>query len=163
MGGLDRMIENWEQAGVATGDPDADALLQRDGNALLIGVLLDQQMRAEIAFSGPLKLRERLGHVDMRRLANMSEEELAKVFQEKPAIHRFPKSMAERTQKLARTIVEEYDGHAANLWKDEANEETIRKRASTLPGFGKAKVLTLMHALTLFGHRQSKETTTQTP
>ncbi len=156
MGGLDRMKQNWDTQRVATGDPEADALLRADGNALLLGVLFDQQMRAEVAFSGPLKLRERIGHLDMQALAEMDAASLVAVFEEKPAIHRFPSTMAARTQKLAQAIVDDYAGAAANLWAG-ADTRTIERRAVRLPGFGKAKVTTLVHALSLFGHTPAEE------
>ncbi len=158
MGGLDRMMQNRAQHGLATGDPDADALLAQDGNALLLGVLLDQQMRAEIAFSGPLKLRQRLGHLDMQQIADMDADRFAALCREKPAVHRFANMMAGRVQNLARVIAADYGGEAARLWNDGAEEATIRKRAGKLPGFGAAKLNTLLHALDLFGHRKLGQT-----
>ena len=92
MGGLDRMIQTQDQTGVATGDPEADALLRRDGNALLIGVLLDQQMRAEIAFAGPHKLQERLGHLDYEPTCCYEGGEAGETLPGEPAVHRFPAS-----------------------------------------------------------------------
>ncbi len=152
MGGLDRMVTAHQTSGVATGDPQADALLKADGNAVLIGVLLDQQMQAEVAFSGPWKIQQRVGHLDMARLAQMDEEELAAHFKEKPAVHRYPAMMARRVQTLAQAIREQYDGRADGIWTDGADVETVRKRAEALPGFGKTKAYTLLHALQLFGH-----------
>jgi uncharacterized HhH-GPD family protein len=153
MGGLDRMIANFEESGELTGEPEADALLRANGNALLIGTLLDQQIRAEIAFSGPYKLKERLGHLDLKKIANMDAEKFAGVFSEKPAIHRFSNRMAERVQKLARAVVDQYDGDGAQIWKEAADEKDFEKRAKALPGFGPGKVKTLTHALEVFGHR----------
>lgn len=147
------MIASRKKDGVATGDPDADALLREDPNAVLIGVLLDQQIRAEMAFSGPLKLYERLGHLDMEKMAGMDPEAFKEMFAEKPAVHRFSNMMADRVQNLARTIADEYDGDASGLWSDADDDQTIEKRAKKLPGFGAAKVKTLTAALDLFGHR----------
>lgn len=147
------MIASREKDGVATGDPDADAFLRENPNAVLIGVLLDQQIRAEMAFSGPLKLYERLGHLDMETIAEMDPEEFQEVFARKPAVHRFSNMMADRVQNLARTIAEEYDGDASGLWSDIDDDRAIEKRAKKLPGFGAAKVKTLIAALDLFGHR----------
>ena len=153
MGGLDRMIDRHAKKGTATGDPDADALLREDGNALLIGALLDQQIQAEMAFTGPSKLKDRLGHLDMEMIANMDPDDFKEIFSESPAVHRFTNMMADRTQILAKEIVEEYDGDAARIWNDGAELTTIQTRVQTLPGFGKAKVKTLLHALDFFGHR----------
>ncbi len=153
MGGLDRMIQAHGEQGLATGEPDADRLLRNDGNAVVIGVLLDQQVRAEAAFQGPWKLYLRLGHLDMGRIANMDDEAFAAVFAEKPAVHRFSNMMAARVQALARHLAENFGGEAARLWNDDADLATVRRRASLLPGFGPAKIETLPFALRLFGHR----------
>ena len=146
------MIAKFEQSGVLTGNPDADALLREDGNALLIGTLLDQQIRAEVAFSGPLKLKERLGHLDMKKIAAMDPERFAAVFAEKPAVHRFANMMAGRVQKLAQALVEHYDGDGARVWTEARDAADLEKRARALPGFGPGKVHTLKHALNVFGH-----------
>ncbi len=113
MGGLDRMIDRMTNEGTATGEPDADALLRENGNAVLLGVLLDQQVRAEMAFTGPHKLKSRLGHLDMQKLADMDPEAFNEVFSESPAVHRFTNMMADRTQDLARKIADDYDGDAS--------------------------------------------------
>lgn len=153
MGGLARMFENKKQHGIATGDPDADAFLRENPNAILIGLLLDQQMRAEVAFSGPYKLHERLGHLDVERIAEMDTDDLGDVFGEKPAIHRFYNMMAGRVHTLAQYLTEHYDGDGSKLWEDGADEATIKGRAKDLPGFGKSKVDALPEALMLFGYR----------
>lgn len=153
MGGLDRMIASREKEGVATGDPDVDAFLREDPNAVLIGVLLDQQIRAETAFSGPHKLYQRLGHLDMKKIAEMDPDAFKEVFRQKPAVHRFSNMMADRVQNLARTIVDDYEGDASKIWTEAPDEQTLKKRARDLPGFGAAKVKTLLAALDLFGHR----------
>ncbi len=101
-----------------TGDEAADGLLNSDGNALLLGMLLDQQVPMEWAFAGPQTLRERLGHLDPAKIAAMDVEAFVDVCREKPAIHRFPKSMGERIHTLCGALVDHWDGHAANLWAD---------------------------------------------
>ncbi len=123
--------------------PDADALLSRDPLALLIGMVLDQQMPLEWAFTGPLTLTERLGHdLDVKELADFDPEALAKIFASPPAIHRFPGSMAGRVQQLCRLIVTDYDGDPAGIWTGAKNGDELRKRVEALPGFGahKAKI-----------------------
>ena len=152
MGGLNRMIANFEQAGILTGDPDADELLRADGNAMLIGTLLDQQIRAEVAFSGPMKLKQRLGHLDMKKIAEMDPEKFAEVFSEKPSVHRFANMMAGRVQKLAKAVVDDYAGDGSKIWKESTDTKDLEKRAKALPGYGPSKVNALKHALNVFGH-----------
>ncbi|HEY8588784.1 MAG TPA: HhH-GPD-type base excision DNA repair protein, partial [Naasia sp.] len=126
-----------------TGDPDADQLLSTDPLALLIGMLLDQQIAMETAFAGPAKLNERLGGFDAARLAADSEEHLTEVFRTPPAVHRFPGSMATRTQALCQALVDDWDGDAAAIWtRDDPDGAEILKRLKALPGFGdqKAKI-----------------------
>lgn len=137
------MIATAEKEGIATGDPDADALLREDPNAIVIGILLDQQIRAETAFSGPYKLAQRLGHLDMAKIANMDAEEFKEVFARKPAVHRFANMMADRVQKLAQAIQAKYDGDASKIWADGADLKIVEQRARDLPGFGanKAKMM----------------------
>lgn len=147
------MIASAEKDGIATGDPNADALLREDPNALLIGILLDQQVRAETAFSGPYKLAQRLGHLDVERIAEMDAEEFKEVFGRKPAVHRFANMMADRVQKLARSIQAKYDGDGSKMWADGADLKMVQKRAKDLPGFGAGKVKMLKDVLELFGHR----------
>src|SRR2546421_1103180 len=101
-----------------TGDDESDALLAQEPMALLIGFALDQQVPVQTAFTGPLKLKQRLGHLDARRIAEAPPDELDRVFREKPAIHRFPGTMAERTQELCAEIVEDYGGRAERLWTE---------------------------------------------
>lgn len=154
MGGLDRMIAASEQEGVATGDPEADRFLRENANAVLIAILLDQQIRAEIAFAGPYKLHQRLGHLDMNTIASMDSDAFKEVFGKKPAIHRFSNMMADRVQNLARAVSEKYDGDAANMWADVPDAATVQKRAKELPGFGAGKVKMIRPVLELFGHKQ---------
>ena len=158
MGGLARMIENKVERGAATLDPAADELLENDGNALLIGILLDQRIKAEVAFSGPLKMHQRLGHLDMRKIASMDLEELQGVFRQKPAVHSFANMMAGRVQELAQTLVDEYDGDASNLWGDGADLETVQKRLGKIKGFGPSKCAMIGEALDLFEHRRFEPT-----
>ncbi|HVY08610.1 MAG TPA: HhH-GPD-type base excision DNA repair protein [Mycobacteriales bacterium] len=119
---------------------DADALLSRDPLALLIGMVLDQQIPLEHAFAGPLTLTERLGHdLDVKELADYDPEKLAKIFAKPPAIHRFPASMAGRVQELCRIIVADYDGDPTAIWSGARNGLDLRQRIERLPGFGKHK------------------------
>ena len=104
-----------------TGNDEADRLLAADPMALLIGFALDQQVPVPTAFTGPLKIKQRLGSLDAAELAAVEPERLEAAFREKPAVHRFPGTMATRVQELARTVVSEYEGDASRLWT-EANE-----------------------------------------
>lgn len=120
--------------------PEADALLDRDPLALLIGMVLDQQVPLEKAFAGPWELTQRLGReLDARDLASAEPEALAAVFAQRPALHRFPGSMAKRVQALCKLVAERYDGDAAALWRDAADGEELRRRIADLPGFGAQK------------------------
>jgi uncharacterized HhH-GPD family protein len=121
-------------------DPDADALLSRDPLALLIGMVLDQQIPLEWAFKGPLHMTQRLGRdLDAADIAGRDPDELAKVFATPPAIHRFPGSMAGRVQQLCRVIADEYDGDAAAVWREAKDGPDLLRRVEALPGFGKQK------------------------
>jgi uncharacterized HhH-GPD family protein len=121
-------------------DQDANELLNRDPLALLIGMLLDQQVPLEKAFSGPRDLVRRLGHEPTaEELAGYDPDELAAVFSERPALHRYPKAMAARTQDLARLIVGQYGGDAAQVWQSAGTGPELVRRIAELPGFGPAK------------------------
>ena len=121
-------------------DDEANELLSRNALALLIAMLLDQQVPFERAFSAPRDLVRRLGHEPSAdELASFDPEALAAVFSERPALHRFPKAMAARTQVLARLIVSEYDGDAASLWTTASSGAELLERVSALPGFGEVK------------------------
>jgi uncharacterized HhH-GPD family protein len=121
-------------------DDEANELLSRNALALLIAMLLDQQVPLERAFSAPRDLVRRLGHEPSAdELAAFDPEALAAVFSERPALHRFPKAMAARTQDLARLVVSEYDGDAASLWTTASSGAELLQRISALPGFGEAK------------------------
>jgi uncharacterized HhH-GPD family protein len=126
-----------------TGDADADTLLSTDPLALLIGMLLDQQIAMETAFEGPKKLRDRLGRLDAETLASYDPEALVEVFRQTPAVHRFPGSMAARVQALCAALVDDWGGDASALWtRDAPDGPTLLKRLESLPGFGaqKAKI-----------------------
>jgi uncharacterized HhH-GPD family protein len=122
-------------------DPAADELLGRDPLALLIGMLLDQQFPMERAFSAPRLLADRLGvdALSAERLAGADADELVKVFQGPPALHRYPGSMAARTQELCRLLLDRYDGRADGLWADVPDGGTLLRRLGDLPGFGAQK------------------------
>jgi uncharacterized HhH-GPD family protein len=126
-----------------TGNDEADALLGEEPLALLIGFALDQQVTVPTAFVGPLKLKQRLGTLDAREIAQTDPSSLEAIFREKPAIHRFPGSMAKRVQELAAVVDDEYDGHAERVWTDAADGDDLRRRIGALPGFGKMKVTSL--------------------
>ena len=119
-------------------DPEADELLSRSPLALLVGMVLDQQIPLEWAFKGPLALTQRLGReLDATDLAARDPEALAKVFATPPALHRFPGSMAGRVQEMCRVIVNDYGGDAANVWAGVTDANELLKRIEGLPGFGK--------------------------
>jgi uncharacterized HhH-GPD family protein len=121
-------------------DDEANELLSRNALALLIAMLLDQQVPFERAFSAPRDLVRRLGHEPTaEELADFDPEALAAVFSERPALHRFPKAMAARTQELARLVIAGYDGDAAALWTTAPSGAELLKRVSALPGFGEVK------------------------
>lgn len=123
-----------------TNNPDADRLLAEDSLALLIGMLLDQQFPMERAFFGPYLLQERLGGpLDAGEIADWDPEEFATIFRGPPAIHRYPASMAKRTQALCRTLVDEYDGAAERLWNEAEDGRDLYKRLKSLPGYGEMK------------------------
>lgn len=123
-----------------TGNEAADALLTEDDNALLIGMLLDQQVPMEKAFSGPYVIAERMGgRLDPRTIAAMSEDDFVALCSERPAIHRFPGSMAKRVRQLCQLLADEYDGAASNIWVDLDSGAELKKRLQKLPGFGADK------------------------
>ncbi|CAL9523879.1 MULTISPECIES: HhH-GPD-type base excision DNA repair protein [unclassified Streptomyces] len=122
-------------------DPDADALLGRSPLAALVGMLLDQQIPMEWAFKGPATIARRLGadDLDAHDIAAQDPEAFAAVLSEKPAVHRYPGSMAKRIQQLCQYLVEHYDGDAEAVWKDVGSGAELLKRLQELPGFGKQK------------------------
>ncbi|NIY70191.1 HhH-GPD-type base excision DNA repair protein [Streptomyces malaysiensis] len=121
--------------------PEADALLERDPLALMIGMLLDQQVPMEWAFSGPYTIARRLGRdgLDAQEIAAQDPERFAALLSEKPAVHRYPGSMAGRIQQLCRYLVEHYDGDPAALWREVSSGQELLRRLHELPGFGKQK------------------------
>lgn len=123
-----------------TGDAEADALLAEDPFALLVGIALDQQVPTPTAFSGPLKLKQRLGTLEPAEIAGSDPGKLEDVFREKPAIHRFPGNMARRVHELAAIVTERYGGDAARVWTDASSPDELRGRIAELPGFGEMKV-----------------------
>lgn len=122
-----------------TGVAAADRLLRRDGTALLIGMLLDQQVPMEWAFAGPHTLTQRLGHLDPRRIAATNPEKFVALCCQKPAIHRFPAAMAKRIHELCAIIADEYDNDGANIWKGVDDARELYARLRKLPGFGDEK------------------------
>jgi uncharacterized HhH-GPD family protein len=133
-----------------TGDKAADGLLNEDGTALLIGMLLDQQVPMEWAFTGPATLRERLGHLNAHKIAAMDVDEFVAVCSGKPAIHRFPGSMGKRIHQVCTVLTDEYDGKAANIWTDVDSGAELYRRLHALPGYGeeKAKIFVAILAKT---------------
>jgi uncharacterized HhH-GPD family protein len=123
-----------------TGDDEADALLSRDPLALLLGMVLDQQVTMEKAFWAPSELARRMGgSLDAAAIAAADPEKFATLFKEKPALHRFPGSMAGRVQAVCRIVAEEYGGKADALWKGLPDGAALIKRLTSLPGFGEQK------------------------
>lgn len=122
------------------GDPEADALLDENPFALLIGMVLDQQVPFETAFTGPKRIADRMGSLEAAEIADYDPDKFAALCSQRPAIHRFPGSMAKRIQTLAQIIVDRYDGDAAGLWTagDPDGSELLR-RIKGLPGFGDVK------------------------
>jgi uncharacterized HhH-GPD family protein len=130
-----------------TGDAAADRLLVDDPLALLIGMLLDQQVPMEWAFRGPAALASRLGGLDAARIAAMPPEDLVEVFREKPALHRYPGSMAKRTHALCQVVVDTYDGDAAKIWRRVRDPQVLFERLRALPGYGEEKAKILLAVL----------------
>jgi uncharacterized HhH-GPD family protein len=126
-----------------TGNEAADRLVAEEPLALLIGFALDQQVPVPTAFSGPWKLKERLGTLDARTIAQTDPAELERIFRKKPAIHRFPGTMAKRVQELAAVVDDEYGGRAERVWTEAADGADLRRRIASLPGFGEMKIKAL--------------------
>ncbi len=123
-----------------TDDPAACALLAEDPFALLVGFAIDQQVPVPKAFAGPYVLRQRAGTLEPTKLAAM---DLTPLFAEKPAIHRFPGSMAKRVRELAAVVAEDYGGDASRIWGEAADGADLRERIGSLPGFGEMKITSL--------------------
>ncbi len=130
-----------------TGNDDADRLLAEDPLALLIGFELDQQVPLQRAFSAPYELQNRIGTLDATRIAAMDPAELEAVFREKPALHRFPGRMAERTQDLCSVIASDYGGDASRVWTEASDAPDLEKRLLGLPGIGDTKAATIIAVL----------------
>jgi uncharacterized HhH-GPD family protein len=123
-----------------TQDPAANELLETDPLALLIGMVLDQQVKMEKAFGGPYELKRRLGgRLDVREIASMDPDRLDKIFRERPALHRFPGNMARRVQAMAQAVVKDYSGDAGSVWREAKTGDELAARISKLPGFGDMK------------------------
>lgn len=122
-----------------TGNSDSDKLLNSNGTALLIGMLLDQQVPMEWAFNGAYTLKQRLGHLNPRTIGEMEPDDFLALCLEKPAIHRFPKAMAQRIQGMCTIIGEKYKNKGENIWNDVATGEELFTRLRELPGFGEEK------------------------
>ncbi len=152
-GGFVRMVNRLLDGGTLTGEPEADEFLRESADAVLLGLLYDQRVRAEYAFTGPMRLHERLGHLDMARIARMDVDELREVFAESPAVHRFTNRMAEYTLELAKVLASEYGGSSENVWSGGVSAEVVEERIAALPGFGKGKAAKSRFVLHYFGHR----------
>ena len=146
MGHPERYLEippQWTESGAPlinfTADAEANQLLAEDGNALLIAIVLDQQIATERAFAGPAELRRRLGHLDPARIAAMDQDEFVALFRAKPAIHRFPASMGKRVHEACRALAEDWGGDAAAIWRGQSEARAVMKRLGGLPGIGKVK------------------------
>jgi uncharacterized HhH-GPD family protein len=141
-----------------TESDEANKLLATEPLALLIGFALDQQVTVPTAFAGPQKLKNRIGALDASEIASMDPAELEAVFRERPAIHRFPGSMARRVQELCAVVADEYGGKAERVWTDAADAADLRKRIGALPGFGAMKITGLGSVLALrFGVTTAQE------
>ena len=130
-----------------TGDDTADRLLASDPLALLIGFVLDQQVPLQRAFAAPLELRRRIGLLDAGHIARTDPAAIERAFRQRPALHRFPGTMAQRTQALCALIVDEYGGEAARVWEEAEDADDLRRRLESLPGFGQMKVKALAAVL----------------
>lgn len=131
-----------------TGDDAADRLLVESPLALLIGYALDQQVTVQKAFSGPLELQKRLGHLDAARIAAMDPADLDAIFRDRPALHRFPGAMATKVADLCRVVAERYGNDAGRIWGEAKDGPDLRSRLQALPGFGDMKVggtLAILH------------------
>jgi uncharacterized HhH-GPD family protein len=138
-----------------TDDDEACRLLAEDPFALLVGLALDQQITVQQAFAGPLRIKQRIGTLEP---ATVARTDLEPAFREKPAVHRFPGSMATRVRDLAQVVADEYGGDAARIWTDATDADDLRRRIAGLPGFGDMKVRTLAAILAKrFGVEAARE------
>ena len=147
-----------------TDSDEANALIASDPLALLIGFALDQQVTVPTAFSGPQKLKDRVGSLDAGAIASMDPVRLEAAFRERPAIHRFPGAMARRVQELCAVVADEYGGDASRVWTEAADAADLRKRIGALPGFGQMKIAGLGSVLALqFGVEAAQELVPEHP
>lgn len=129
-------------------EPEANEMLSSDPLALLLAMMLDQQVPFEKAFSSPYQLAQRLGHApNAQEIADFDPDALADLFAQRPALHRFPRAMAARAQELARIVADRYDGDGAALWNTAATGAELGKRLAELPGFGTYKAQIMMALL----------------
>ncbi len=148
------MLDRYHLKGTLTGDLESDAFLASHAAAPVLGLLFDQRVRAEVAFTGPQRLYQRIGHLDMARLATFDPEELRHTFAPPPlAVHRFSNKMADYTRRVAQIIVSDYRSDPTNLWSDGAHSVTIRKRLQAMPGFGPGKSVKMKFVLHYLGYR----------
>ena len=150
------MLDRLQSEGTATKDPEADQLLRDEPAAVLLGLLYDQRVLAETAFTGPLKLKQRLGHLDLPAIAAMNRDALAQAFAEPPAVHRFTNKMVDTTQAVAQAVADGYGGDASAIWTD-GDAATVERRVRALPGFGPMKAKKLKFCLYYFGWRDLSE------
>ena len=129
-----------------TENEEANRLLAEDPFALLVGLALDQQVTVQQAFQGPLRIKQRVGTLDP---ATLARTDLEPAFREKPAVHRFPGTMAARVQELAAVVADEYGGDASRIWTEARDTDDLKKRLGSLPGFGPMKVMALGSVLAL--------------
>jgi len=130
-----------------TDDDEADRLLAESPLALLLGFVLDQQVPVQKAFAGPLELSRRIGGLDARLIASLDPVELERAFRERPALHRFPGSMASKVQQVCSIVAERYEGRAERIWTEAGDADDLRARLEELPGFGKMKIESLAAVL----------------
>jgi uncharacterized HhH-GPD family protein len=147
-----------------TESDEANRLIASDPLALLIGFAIDQQITVQQAFSGPLRLKERIGTLDARAIAQMDPGTLEAAFRQTPAIHRFPRAMAERVQELCQVVADDYGGHAERIWTEAADPADLRRRIGALPGYGKMKITGFGSVLALhFGVEAAQELVPEHP
>jgi uncharacterized HhH-GPD family protein len=128
------------QALYFTDSDEANRLIAENPLALLIGFAIDQQVTVQQAFTGPLRLKQRIGTLDAASIAAMDPQRLEDAFRERPAIHRFPRAMAQRVHELCAVVAEQYGGQAERIWREARDAADLRKRIGALPGFGKMKI-----------------------
>ncbi len=147
-----------------TDSDEANRLIASEPLALLIGFAIDQQVTVQQAFSGPLRLRQRIGTLDAASIAAMDPEKLENAFRERPAIHRFPRAMARRVQELCAVVADEYGGQAERIWTEATDAADLRKRIGALHGFGAMKITGFGSVLALhFGVEAAQELVPEHP